>query len=237
MLLFFTRNEVPRVKEPACLALDLLPKENIMLRTLAARMLYNLYNIHGDRTMVDRAVQELTIISRKAHDVLGAANALLTVAYFQAMQGKLHQAAASHRRALQWTQQQLQSVAFASSHSIGLSDILLEWNDLTGAEHYLLQGIENLKKRGDPGVLMAAYQCLALLRQAQDDYEGALAVIDEEEQAIQHVQQLEMSMFYSILAAYRAWFSFMRGNLRSAYQWAAAICIPSDKDFRSGWLS
>jgi len=229
-VLFFTRNEVPRVKEPACLALDLLPKENIMLRTLAARMLYNLYNIYGDRTMVDRAVQELTIISRKAHDVLGAANALLTVAYFQAMQGKLHQAAASHRRALQWTQQQLQSVAFASSHSIGLSDILLEWNDLTGAEHYLLQGIENLKKRGDPGVLMAAYQCLALLRQAQDDYEGALAVIDEEEQAIQHVQQLEMSMFYSILAAYRAWFSFMRGNLRSAYQWAAAICIPSDEE-------
>ncbi len=92
-VLFFTRNEVPRVKEPACLALDLLPKENIMLRTLAARMLYNLYNFYGDRTTVDRAVQELTTISQKVHDVLGATNALLTVAYFQAMQGKLHQAA------------------------------------------------------------------------------------------------------------------------------------------------
>ncbi len=229
-VLFFTRNEVPRVKEPACLALDLLPRENIMLRSLAARMLYNLYSFYDDRTMVDRAVQELTTISQNAHDVLGAANALLTVAYFQAIQGKLHQAAASHRRALQWTQQQLQSVAFASSHSIGLGDILLEWNDLAGAEHYLLQGIENLKKRGDPGVLMAAYQSLALLRQAQDDYEGALAVIDEEEQFVQHVQQLELPMSYSMLAARRAWLSLVRGNLRAAYKWAADICISSDEE-------
>jgi len=44
-ILFFFTGEVPRVREPACLALDLLPRENTTLRLLAARLLCNLYSL------------------------------------------------------------------------------------------------------------------------------------------------------------------------------------------------
>ncbi len=149
-ILFFTRGEIARVREPACLALDLLPGENTTLRLLAARMLYNLYDLHGDATMIDRAMRELTTISRTAHDALGTSNALLNVAYFQTVRGELRQAAASHRRALRHAERALRTVAVAAPHSVGLGAILLEWGDLAGAEDQYQRGINHWYGAGRP---------------------------------------------------------------------------------------
>ncbi len=219
-ILFSFKGEVAHVKEPACLALELLPEENTTLRCLAARMLYNLYTVHHDKSMIVLAIQEFTRISQAARDVLGMLNALINIAHFQVMQGELRQAAASHRRALKYVEQQVQSVALASAHSIGLGGILLEWNDFVGAEHYLMQGIEHLKQRGDPGVLQAAYQVLASLRLARGDNDGALVAIDDEEQVIQRSEQFAQYMSSDGPFASRAWLALLRGDLRVANQWA-----------------
>ncbi len=184
-LLFFLRGEFSRVKEPACLALARLPRENSTLRCLAAHMLCNLYDFYGDTTMIEPAVQELITISQTAHDVIERLNALLTVASCQVMQGDLGLAATSHQEALDLAEQQLKITSIASPHSIGLGGILLEWNDLAGAERYLLSGLESLKKRGDPGVLVESYRLLAFLRLALGDVNGALDAIEEEEQIVQ----------------------------------------------------
>ena len=221
-ILSFYTGEIPRVKEPACLALDLLPRENTTLRLLAARMLCNLYSMHGDATMIERAVRELTTISRTAHDALGVINALLNVAYVQTMRGELRQAAASHRRALRHAERELKTVAPASPHRIGLGAILLEWGDLAGAEDQFTQGIESLEKRGDPLVLAEAYRSLASLRQAQGDDAGALAALAGEERVIARAPQFAPHLVGDLSAAWRAWLSLARGDLPAAKRWADA---------------
>ncbi|MBA2285250.1 MAG: helix-turn-helix transcriptional regulator [Ktedonobacteraceae bacterium] len=231
-LLFCFRGDFPRMKEPACLALTLLPGEHTTLRCIAARMLCNLYEFYGDTTMIEPAVQELMTISQTAHDVIGKLNALFTVACCQVMRGDLHRAAASHRAALDQAERQLKIVSIASPHSIGLGSILLEWNDLAGAERYLLPGIESLKKRGDPGVLADGYRLLASLRLAQGDIDGTLAAIEEEEQVIQRSHQSLPPMFYTIAAAQRAWLSLTRGDLPAANQWASPYTHILDDDER-----
>lgn len=224
-ILFFFTGEIPRVREPACLALDLLPRENTTLRLLAARMLCNLYSLHGDATMIERAVGELTTISRTAHDALGTINALSTVAYAQAMRGELRQAAASHRRALRHAERALKTDAPAAPHRIGLGAILLEWGDLAGAEEQLTQGIARLEKRGDPLVLAEAYRSLASLRQAQGDDAGALAALAGEERVIARAPQFAPHLVGGLSAAWRAWLALLRGDAHTAQSWAQTCAV------------
>ncbi len=219
-ILSFYTGEIPRVKEPACLALDLLPRENTTLRLLAARMLCNLYSLYGDATMIERAVGELTTISRTARDALGVINALLNVAYVQTMRGELRQAAASHRRALRHAERELKTVAPAAPHRIGLGGILLEWGDLAGAEEQLTQGIASLEERGDPLVLAEAYRSLASLRQTQGDDAGTLAALAGEERVIARSPQFAPHLVGGLSAAWRAWLALLRGDAPDARRWA-----------------
>ena len=232
-ILSFYMGEIPRVKEPACLALDLLPRENTTLRLLAARMLYNLYSMHGDATMIERAVGELTTISRTAHDALGAINALLNVADAQTMRGELRQAAAAHRRALRHAERELRTVAPASPHRIGLGGLLLEWGDLAGAEDQLTQGIASLEERGDPTVLVEAYRSLASLRQAQGDDAGALAALAGEDRVIARSPQFAQYLVSGLSAAWRAWLALLRGDVRDARRWAETCAWEEEEQLTS----
>ncbi|HEV2662028.1 MAG TPA: LuxR C-terminal-related transcriptional regulator, partial [Ktedonobacteraceae bacterium] len=234
-LLFFSRNELERVSASARLALELLPQENRTLRCLAARMLFNLYGFCGDTSGIELAMQELALISRTAEDVFSRFNALLSMASYQAIRGELKQAAASHREALQYVEK-LKMVSIASPHSIALSSILLEWNDLSGAEQHLLQGIEHLKKRGDPYVLVEGYYLLASLHQAQDDYEGISTALEEEQQVIYTFQQYPLNTFMRTLEAQRAWLSLLKGDVLTAIHWADNYKTSAEQHFLSQYV-
>jgi len=171
--------------------------------------------------MIERAVGELTTISRTAHDALGTINALSTVAYAQAMRGELRQAAASHRRALRHAERALKTDAPAAPHRIGLGAILLEWGDLAGAEEQLTRGIARLEKRGDPLVLAEAYRSLASVRQARGDDAGALAALAGEERVIARSPQFAPHLVGGLSAAWRAWLALLRG----ARRWAETCAV------------
>jgi len=216
-LLFFARGEFMRVGEAAHMALELLPLENTTLRCLAARQVCNIYNLYGETTMLERAMLELTILSKTEDDALCMLNALFTVAAIQSVQGKLHQAATAYQQSLYYTEQHLKLPSLASPDSVGLSSILLEWNDLVRVEQHLIPAIEGLKKRGDPFVLVDGYRLLVSLRLAQGNTDGAFAATIEEERAVLRYQQYQIG---TLSAAHRAWISLAQGDVQTANQWA-----------------
>ena len=220
-----------RAIEQAPRALRLLPRWNTQLRVLAAQTLVNAYRLEGNIVAARRILGELAALSQDAQDSYSALQALFNLALLQTAQGELHQAAASYDRALHLAEQTRKP--FIPALYIGLSSILLEWNDVDAAASYLAQGIEQTKMGCDPGIELFGYEMLTDVRWAQGNIDGAMAALTEIDRVMQHNSLLSQSALTDILrdsvAAMHAWLYLARGDLHAANRWAQTCKLPDDE--------
>ncbi len=158
---------------------------------------------------------------------------LTNLAQLQRFQGRLRQAAATFEQAARVVPQpeKMQAIMGSPLYSLGLAEILREWNKLEQAEHLLAQGMEliegGLTAEGE--VVTLGYTTRARLLMARFEYDQALAVLDTFTRLAR-----EHSLAPHLIArgeAWRAHIQLAQGNLKAALSWVAQCGLTvSDND-------
>jgi LuxR family maltose regulon positive regulatory protein len=108
-----------------------------------------------------------------------AAHATMMLAMNQTDYGQLHDAAATYQSIIDMGGSVGQEMLFPAGQGyIGLAGIHLEWNALENAEAHLQRGMA-LCRRGGLAGLSFGHTIKARLRQAQGDFQGATAEIEQ----------------------------------------------------------
>jgi LuxR family transcriptional regulator, maltose regulon positive regulatory protein len=141
----------------------------------------------------------------------------------QALQGQLHQAAATYQQTLGLAATYgMSAMPWIGVAQVGMGEVLREWNDLEGAEDLVRQGIAHCTESGGLAE-MALDGSLTLARvvQARGDTDGALAVLQQAEALGRdgHVAQYAERV---ALARARLWLTATQGDVAAALHWAGA---------------
>ena len=209
-------------------ALELLPEGSLFLRSMAAgiRSLGLFYS--GDVAAANQALEEAASISQKAGNLMNAVLAVCHLAELCVIQSQLHEAKAFYNRALELAadrQGRLRPIAGVAL--IGLGGILREWNDLEGATHHFIEGIELVSKWSKAGAFNG-YMGLAYVRQAQGDVRGAREAMQTAQQVAAETEAIKIDD--ALAAAYQAHLWVTQGDFEAAMRWASEAC-PEPFDF------
>jgi LuxR family maltose regulon positive regulatory protein len=164
-------------------ALAGLDDHDLRLRGFLTMNLASSYLRLGNAAAALRTFGEARQIGETNEDYYTALVALHRQAYILTKQGRLREAARLCRWALREiaapAEQQGRPLPAAGALYNALAAVLLEWNDLEGADQALQQGFALLTLTGERRVQVRGYATLARLKQAQGDVTGALDALDQ----------------------------------------------------------
>ncbi|MFL6135662.1 MAG: LuxR C-terminal-related transcriptional regulator [Nocardioidaceae bacterium] len=148
-------------------------------------------------------------------DVLGCAT---TVSDIRVTQGRLEDALGTYQRALHLVADQGETVRGSADMHVGISQILRERGDLTGARRHLLRSQELGEPLGMPQNPYRWHLAMARLRQAEGDLAGAVTLLDEAERLFVPDFHPEVRP----VAAWRARVWAAQGRIAEALDWATS---------------
>jgi LuxR family transcriptional regulator, maltose regulon positive regulatory protein len=215
--------DLARCVELSHQGLELLPgTEKIFLASAMANLGLD-FLVSGDVTPgPERLVTEVIAPVRASGNVSATLRGLTLLARLHVLQGRLRQAAATYREAVQVApgQESLQVVIGSPAYYFGMGDVLREWNHLDAAEDHLAQGMDQL--RGtlsvDAEVVTLGYITQARLNWERGDYNTALATLDEFEQLAR--RRNFVAHLGARGTAVRTQIELAQGNLAKAIHWA-----------------
>ena len=146
-------------------------------------------------------------------DVLGCA---IAIADIQITQGRLSEALATFRQGIAWASHGPGVVRGTPDMHVGISQVLLERDDVGGA----MQSIERCQELGEHlGLPQNPYRwrrALAQVRARQGNFDAAIQLVEQAEA----VHFGDFSPNATPLRALKARFQCVRGDVGSAWQWA-----------------
>jgi len=226
-VVYVFRGDMRRAAEMAREAIEHSTEGNWFLRSVVALYTSLSHTVNGDAQAANQALAEAVQFSQRAHNVMFAVISLAQLAEQHIAQGRLHQAAALYRQAIQLAEEQSASPPpVASLAYSGLGEVLREWNRLDEAARYLNTSIE-LGLQWNEAMTLDGYISLARLRQAQGQAEAALA-------ATRKVGQVARKFDFSSLGdeaffAYQVRMWIAQGNLEAVAQWVQACELAAHK--------
>jgi LuxR family maltose regulon positive regulatory protein len=138
----------------------------------------------------------------------------------QTLQGCLHQAEETFRRALRIAQSyQPHLSAFFGMASVGLGNLAYEWNDLMAAGDHLNAGLELGRLWNSWECLLPGCVGLARLYHARGEWEEACAALDELLDLPEHNAQIVRPT----VEAWRTLFALRQGDIAAATRWATTF--------------
>lgn len=170
-------------------ALSLLPEniplmEDARLRSLIQLALASAYDGAGDLDRSAQAYAETIRLSRVSQSATGIGITIRLVGALRLL-GRLRAAESACQGALDFLQaNQMERLPAAGVVHVAMSEVLVEQNRLDAAEEHLARGIELGKWSGRLEATRNAANALSRLRQARQDFTGALAAIRETETAL-----------------------------------------------------
>ncbi|MCV2490969.1 LuxR C-terminal-related transcriptional regulator [Geodermatophilus sp. YIM 151500] len=156
-------------------------------------------------------------------DVIGGA---ITLADIRIAQGRLREAMRTYQQGLQRAQQCDPPLRGAADMHVGMSQLLLERNDLEAARHHLRRSQELGDHGGLPKNPYRRRLAMARLHQLDGDIEGALELLDEAERWYNS----DFSPDVQPIPAVRARMWIAHGRLESALHWAREHGLSADDD-------
>ncbi len=222
-----SRGDVARASGSARQALDLLPSD-AALRGIVTMNLGRVYWLTGDVDAAVRAIDESLVLSRATGHLYGIFVATSERAHLWVVRGKLHEAEAMYRQALELAAELGEALPVAGLVYLGLGDLYREWNDLEAATSFLDQGIEQCQELGNVELTCRGLVALAFLRHAAGDTAGARSAL---EQARSVVRQHDYApLIVAALDAYNACLALQQGQSEVAFRWAEATGLRADDE-------
>ena len=180
-----SRGDIGRCVALSREVLALLPDVEAARRSAAMLNLARAYLVSGDVTPVsERLALDAIGPVQASGNWIGHLSALANLAQLQALQGRLHAAAATYRRAaaIPTGPGGLKALGSgAASYYIGLSSLHYEWNELRLAEEHLSDGMELVQGplTIDADVVARGYITRARIQHAWGDGAAARATLEE----------------------------------------------------------
>jgi LuxR family maltose regulon positive regulatory protein len=167
-------------------ALTLLPEHETRLRNIAAFSLAGAYQDAGDLAAASAVFAEISKRGLAAGHNYMALGAMGHQAELQIAQGRLREAEAILRRALQLAAER----GGASVHATGevhvaMGQLSYEWNDLDSAAYRLKEGMELARRINRSDILVDGYIALSRVQQARGEVEDALEAAREADRLAQ----------------------------------------------------
>ncbi|UCD38255.1 MAG: helix-turn-helix transcriptional regulator [Fidelibacterota bacterium] len=198
-------------------ALELLPRENLFFRSMAAGILGLNAFYSGDLEAANEALENAAHISEQAGNFMNAVLAVSHLAELAWMQGQLQKAESLYQRALQLgTDEHGRLRPIAGLALTGLGGLRWEHNDLQAAYSMTTQGIALTNRWGETGAI-TGHLTLARILQSQGDIKGTQAEIDSAKQIAINFDAMEMDDILVDLYQTRVWVA--QGNLDAATKW------------------
>lgn len=223
--------DLPRNVALAREALTLLPESEVGWRTTARYFASRSYLVTGDvrGAAVEHALADEMAALHAVGNLVVALASGADLAYLHVLQGHLRVAAATYREALHAIPAPIQPEDLLSGPGVcfGLGEVLLEWNELEGADRLLTGGMRMLERWVSPAhAVTKGYVALARLRQARGEGAAALEALDAfAEMADRRHFTAELR---ALGAATRARVHLAQGDLTTAMRWADGAGLSAD---------
>jgi LuxR family maltose regulon positive regulatory protein len=209
-------------------ALITVPENSWRVRSLLMVMLGYAEREAGQVAAATKAYAEASLLAQKQDDIFVTVSALVALAELLEVQGQLHQAAQTHRQAIQLaTTRTGQPFPLAGMSHVGLGKQLREWNELEEATRHLQVGIDLGQQAGIQGIEIDGYITLALVRLAQRDWEEAQTTL---QRAAQIAQSLNLPALVLRVATFEARLGLARGEWQVAARWAQTNGFGADDE-------
>jgi LuxR family maltose regulon positive regulatory protein len=201
-------------------ALEYLPKENWVWRSVVIRNLGNAYLLTGRTTAASQAFQEAFLSSQAAGNSYMTIVTLYELAELQIVQGQLQKAYRTCSQALELASgQEAPGFTITGAVHVGLSEILRQWNELEDGMRHALSGIELGRQGRSLGIQVCGYTRLALLARARGDEAMAARYFQRAAQLAPHRRRTSFIAHHDIQASLWG----RQGDPDSSIYWAQQI--------------
>lgn len=169
-------------------SLDLLPEDDLTVRSVVVFVLGGVNVMRGDVPGAIEAMKEAGDIGEQAGNINLAVSALSSAGYLLRSQGKLTEAERLYDRALKLaTGKSGQPLPIAASVYAGSAELHLAWNDLASARRSAEMGVELARQWGNKDSLANCYLSLAYVHQLEGNPDQAKLALEEAKQiAVAH---------------------------------------------------
>jgi ATP/maltotriose-dependent transcriptional regulator MalT len=218
-LMAIYRGQMDRAHKLSHLAMDALPKGNLLLHSLAMfTEATSVYMAEGNNPFWAQRLEDIARRNQKDGNQMAAFLALYDLGDLRQKQGLLHLAEDAYRRALDLaTDPQGRRIPVAGLALISLGDLARERNDLGHARHMIEDGISLVgslsKVRAIDG-----YLTLALLEYASGDIKATDRAIQTARQLARQFEMTEVDDY--VVELLDARLQLARGNIAAAQRWA-----------------
>jgi LuxR family maltose regulon positive regulatory protein len=199
------------------LALDQLPEEDQLLRSLAYFILASCHLALGETAEGIKILEDTARTSQRAGNVMVAVLILCKLGDETQKHGHLHQSRRLYEQALDLARdEQGNQLPVAGKALIGLGDLDLEWNRLASAEELLSKGITLAEQWSILGTF-EGYLNLVMVKDAQGDHQTADDLLLRLHQLAYQFDASEVDDYMVEMFAARR--SIIHGDLDSAEEW------------------
>jgi LuxR family maltose regulon positive regulatory protein len=200
-------------------ALELIPEDDLFTRSLLADNLGMVYLMMGDFSGAVDYFYQAVEIGQQAGNLMITVGGLCNMAGIWMLQGQLRRAWEANKKALDLaTDQHGRRLPIAGKALLGLGEIAREWNDLTGAQAYLEEGLELFRIYGELGSIIS-YVSLARIKEIQADFAAAQEIIDLARDLAHKFKASQMDD--ELVDSFQAQLWLRMGELQRAENWVA----------------
>ena len=211
-------------------ALEHLPEGDLRARGFVTAALGAMLKWSGDLMAATQMSKEAVVLSRAAGDIHVAVHAVCDLGALAILQGQLHQAVATCRKALHmggtYAGRGGRQVTVAGHAYALLSAVCLEWNEPEAALQHAQDGIGLCRLCGQADVLTTGCRSLAWALQATGNAEGALEMMEE----ASRIASSTSTWYRTRGAAWEAALHLDQGDKEAASRWARESGVSASDD-------
>jgi LuxR family maltose regulon positive regulatory protein len=216
--------EPARAEENAGRALELLPAEEMQLRTVATLLLGTARLRRGETEAAATAYEEAAALERRIGEPEAAPHAAMDLAALDLLRGRLGAAERTCRAGLRRVggaepSRGVRLPWMATFWGI-LAEVLYLRNELAEAERSAESAVALIRGMGATANLLSGYAALAKIRHARGDGDGARRALEEAERSARSAPNTTMPVYAGIAAA---WLRLATGDVTAAEEWARTL--------------
>jgi LuxR family transcriptional regulator, maltose regulon positive regulatory protein len=214
--------------EQAVKAEKMLSVGNHLMRTALPMVLARAYRLDGKMDEAIGQLQKLAGLAQAAGNVMTLAVANYEIAATWKLEGRLRRAGEIYRDTLQLAEEKgARNFGSIAKIDAGMSELLLEWNDVAGAVKLSTGAIERMRSWKNPTDLVIAFIMLLRVRRSTGDLINAA-------EALQKAENLARTSpvfppLSTMLNAERVKLWLAQNNLAAAAQWAEEYVLDEER--------